>query len=140
MSEHALDREMRLLIDANHRLTEVLVGMANVVSDTRRLHEELDLETQLTALIRMQQGGPLNGHAHIQQAPGVTGNGAYATTGSAVGYHPQASIPTPAGSYTLKEALANASRNGVVEQTPYPDETTYPGVPGPYRKTYGYGA
>jgi hypothetical protein len=74
MSEHPLDREMRLLIDSNHRLTEVLVGMANVVSDTRRLHEELDLEGQLTALLRSQQGGPLNG-----QPASVAGNGAYAS-------------------------------------------------------------
>lgn len=144
MSEHPLDREMRALIDASHRRTEVLVGLANIVADARRLEEELALEEQLAAVVWPAQthGGPLNG-----QAASVTGNGSYGNGSNGLAYSPPvgngAPSPisgTPYGGpqqvgYSLREALQKAA----VEQTPYPAETTYnPGVPAAYAKAYGY--
>lgn len=134
MSEHPLDRELRMLIDLTHQRLTALVDIANVLSDTRRMEDDLDFDARVISSVTRTQGGPLNG-----QAPSVTGNGAYANAVGVVGYRPQTNTGAPSpisgSSYSLQDAL----RKAAVETSPYPEETTYnSGVPEQYRKTYGY--
>lgn len=129
MSEHPLDRELRMLIDSAHRRTTAFCELANILSDARRLEQELDLEARLAAIVQDRahfDGGPIQ-----QPSTRVTGvNGA-----NGIAHHPQNPNTAPAGGYSLREALSKAA----LEQSPYPEDTTYnAGVPEQYRKTYSY--
>ncbi len=121
MTEHPIDREMRLLIEQNHALTLTLVDMANVCSEARRNLDGLALHDRIEGIAR--HFSPGNGGSLTPQQARVNGNGGY----------------PPSGPGSLREALKRADQQAMVTQSPYPEDTTHdPAVPEQYRKAYGY--
>lgn len=136
MSEHPLDSHLRQLIDDSHAQTQAFVELANIISGGRRLVDELSLRARITDVIRIaypSNGGSIN-EVTGQVSHNGSKNGAHANGSNGLAYTPQVQNGSPEARYSLKQALQAAA----VEQTPYPEETTYPGVPAQYAKTYGY--